>query len=503
MKILPVDKIHKADAYTIANEPIADIDLMERAAGQLFNWIAKKIDNTHRFFIIAGLGNNGGDGLCLARMLKNFGYYVEVHIVRFSEKTSENFNINLQRFQDIAKEFVFDIKSIADFPKVNKNDIVIDAIFGSGLKRGVQGFPGEVINAINKSPALKISIDISSGLFADKSSINKNCKIVHADYTLTFQNPKLAFFMAENDYYVGNWHVLDIGLHRDFLEQVKVNNFFVTKQDMYGLLLPRNKFSHKGTYGHALLIAGGYGKTGAAVLSAKAALRSGVGLLHVHIPKSSYYILQTALPEAMLSIDRYENYFSEIPDLSLFNAIGIGPGLGMEHQSQMALKMLIQNFRHPIVFDADALNILSENKTWLSFLPSNSILTPHPKEFERLAGKWNNDFEKISKQRYFATKYQIIVVLKGAYTSICLPEGQCYFNSTGNPGMATAGSGDVLTGIITGLLAQKYSPEKAALIGVYIHGLAGDYASKKLGQNSMMAGDIVKYLGKAFKKIKA
>ncbi len=501
MKILPVDKIREADAYTIAHEPIADIDLMERAAGELFNWISKKVDTTHRFFVVAGLGNNGGDGLALARILKNFGYEVKVFVVRYSEKTADNFTVNYKRFNDLNGEFLFDVKGTTDFPETTKDDILVDALFGSGLGRPVQGFLADITKAINKSPALKIAIDIPSGLFADKTSIHLGGEIVRVDYTLTFQNPKLAFLLPENDPFVGRWIVLDIGLHPDYLKKVQIKNFYVLKEDVVGVLKPRTKFSHKGTYGHALLIAGSYGKMGAAILAAKAALRSGLGLLHVHIPKSGYLILQSALPEAMLSIDRYENYFSDIPDLSPYNAVGVGPGLGMEHQSQMALKLLIQNFQHPIVFDADALNILAKNKTWLSFLPPNSILTPHPKEFERLVGKWNNDFEKIEMQRHFVSKYNVIVVLKGACTSICLPSGKCYFNSTGNPGMATAGSGDVLTGILTGLLTQGCSPEQAAVLGVYLHGLSGDVAAKKLGQRSVIAGDIIGSLGKAFRKL--
>jgi NAD(P)H-hydrate epimerase len=245
------------------------------------------------------------------------------------------------------------------------------------------------------------------------------------------------------------------------------------------------------------IIAGSYGKMGAAVLAAESCLRTGVGLLHVHIPKVGYQIMQTALPEAMISFDRYDNYFSEVPDLSMYNAVGIGPGLGMEHQSQMALKLLIQEFGKPMVFDADALNILSENPTWLAFLPAGSILTPHPKEFERLTGKWDNDFEKLEMQRNFARKFNLYLVLKGAHTSVCTPDGKCYFNSTGNPGMATAGSGDVLTGIITGLLAQGYTPGQAAVLGVYLHGLAGDLAANKFGQEAMIAGDMIKLMGKA------
>ncbi len=501
MKILSVEKIREADAYTIANEPIADIDLMERAAGQLFGWIAKRMDSKHRFFVFAGLGNNGGDGMALSRLLTEAGYEVNVYVVRYSAKTSDSFQKNYDRFEAIAKKMLYNLKENDPFPEISARDIVVDALFGSGLTRPVKGFPGEIIRQMNASPATKIAIDIPSGLFADTSSKGADGEIVRADYTLSFQFPKLTFLLPENDVFTGSWHVLDIGLHPDFIKSVPVKNFYSTRQDVAAILKPRKKFSHKGTYGHALLIAGSYGKMGAAILAAHAALRSGVGLLHVHIPKVGYSIMQTALPEAMLSIDRYENYFSDIPELSMYNAIGIGPGLGTQHQSQMALKLLIQQYPRPMVLDADALNILAENKTWLAFLPAYSILTPHPKEFERLAGKWKDDFERLKKQRKFAEKFQLVVVLKGAYTSICTPRGDCYFNSTGNPGMATAGSGDVLTGILTSLLAQGYASMEAAIFGVYLHGLAGDIAAGKLSEEAMIAGDISANLGKAFKKL--
>jgi NAD(P)H-hydrate epimerase len=390
---------------------------------------------------------------------------------------------------------------VEDFPETDEEEVIVDAIFGSGLTRLIKGFIAEVINKINGSAAVKVAIDTPSGVFSDSSSIQDGGAIVRADYTLSFQFPKLAFMMPENDPYVGEWHVLDIGLHHDYINSVTTDNFFTVKEDVVPLVKKRRKFSHKGTFGHALLIAGSYGKMGAAVLAAESCLRSGVGLLHVHIPKVGYQIMQTALPEAMISLDRYDNYFSEVPNLSMYNVVGIGPGLGTEHQSQMALKLLIQEFKAPMVFDADALNILSENKTWLAFLPAGSILTPHPKEFERLTGKWTNDFGKLEMQRDFAKRYNIYVVLKGAHTSVCTPDGKCYFNSTGNPGMATAGSGDVLTGIITGLLAQNYTSGQAAVLGVYLHGLAGDLSAKKLGQEAMLAGDMVSLLGKAWKQL--
>lgn len=501
MKILPVEKIREADAYTIKNEPIASIDLMERAATQLYSWIKKRVDKTHVIHVFAGLGNNGGDGLVVTRLLLNKGYNVKTYVIRYSEKTSEDFQINLNLLIKLGKGEILDIKSKKEFPQIDEEDIIIDAIFGSGLARPVTGFIADVINHINSIDAVKIAIDMPSGLFADNYTDPKKGAIVRADYCLSFQFPKLAFFMPGNDQFAGDWKILDIGLSAAYINQAKADYFYMEKRDIAPMLKKRRKFDHKGAFGHALLIAGGYGKMGAAILASKACLRSGVGLLHTHIPKSAIQIMQTAMPETMLSIDRYDNYFSEIPDLGPYDAVGIGPGLGKEHQSQMALKLLIQEFPNPIVFDADALNILSENKTWLAFLPKGSILTPHPKEFERLAGKWSDDFEKLKLLKEFSFKHNVYVVLKGANTASCFPDGKIYFNSTGNPGMATAGSGDVLTGIITGLLAQGYSPGIAAVLGVYIHGLAGDIAAKKIGVEALLAGDIVEHIGKAFKRL--
>ncbi|MBE0651187.1 MAG: NAD(P)H-hydrate dehydratase [Bacteroidales bacterium] len=501
MKILPIDKIREADAYTIENEPIADIDLMERATRKLFKWIKKQVDVSQRIFVFAGLGNNGGDGMALARMLTDAGYEVFAYVVRYSKTYSASFAENYNRYLEMSHDTLFDLEMEEDFPGIEEDDIIVDALFGSGLTRPLEGLTAKVIQLMNQSPAVKIAIDIPSGLNADQTSRESHGNILQADYTLTFQFPKYAFLLPENDQYVGEWYVLDIGLHPDFIEDVEVDNFFLLKQDVEQLIKPRAKFSHKGTYGHALLIAGGYGKMGAAILAAHACLRSGTGLLHVHVPKVGYPIMQTALPEAMISIDRNDYYFTEVPDLSTYNVIGIGPGMGKESQSQTAMKLLIQEYRRPMVIDADALGILAENKTWLSFLPPNSILTPHPKEFERLAGTWKNDFEKMDLARSFCKKFQVILVLKGANTSICLPDGRCYFNSTGNPGMATAGSGDVLTGIITGLLAQNYSPIHAALLGVYLHGSAGDIAAEKNSEESLIAGDITMNLGKAFHRL--
>ncbi len=501
IKILPVEKIREADAYTIKKEPIPSIDLMERAATQCFKWIKKRTDKNQKVKIFCGPGNNGGDGLVVARLLAEKHYEVEVFIVKFTNKFTEDFSINLKRLQDIGSVPVAEITENVPLPELNTDDLVLDAIFGSGLSRPVKGFIANVIRRINTSGAMTIAIDTPSGLFSDKNSTASGGMIIEADYTLSFQLPKYAFFFAENDKYVGEWHILPIGLMKEFIDTVDVKNFLIEKDDCSLLLKRRNKFAHKGNFGHALLISGSYGKMGAAVLAAQACIRSGSGLLTTHIPKVGYQIMQTAVPENMLSIDDSEEVFSKTPDLSFYNAIAVGPGLGKNKSTQNALKLLIQNSSIPIIFDADAINILGENKTWIPFIPKGSILTPHPKEFERIAGKSSDNFERNKLQREFSIKNQVYVILKGAFTCITTPRGQCFFNPTGNPGMATGGSGDVLTGILLGLKAQNYSSFNASALAVYLHGSAGDIAAKKYGYEAMKAGDIVECLGKAFKKL--
>jgi ADP-dependent NAD(P)H-hydrate dehydratase / NAD(P)H-hydrate epimerase len=501
MKILPVENIREADAYTIKNEPIASIDLMERAATQCFKWIKKRTDNQQPVKIFCGPGNNGGDGLVIARLLLKKNYEVKTFIVRFTQKASDDFNTNLERLKEISSAQIEEINDGDQFPEIPTDDIVIDAIFGSGLTRPVEGFTAKLIQHVNQSGCITIAIDTPSGLFSDKSSVSKGAAIIEADYTLSFQFPKLAFLFPENDPFVGQWKILPIGLSEEFTNKVEVKNYFVEKEDIIPVIKKRGKFDHKGTFGHVLLIAGGYGKTGAAIMAAKAALRSGAGLVTAHVSASSYPIIQSSIPECMVSIDENERFFSKAPRLNHFNAVAVGPGIGTEKVTQSALKLLIQNSNMPMLFDADAINILGENKTWLPFVPAGSIFTPHPKEFERLVGKSSNHFERNKMQREFSAKYQVYVVLKGAHTCISTPAGDCFFNSTGNPGMATGGSGDVLTGIIAGLLAQGYHPKEACIFGVYLHGLAGDLASAKMTQQAMIAGDIVDALYRAFKKL--
>lgn len=490
MKIPTIQTARAADAYTIENEPISSVDLMERAATQIYFWLMRNLKSKEvSIKIFCGMGNNGGDGLVLARLLATNDIFAQVYIVHVSDNFSHDCEVNYERLKEIPEVPMYGIFSKEDFPKIDDNDIIIDALFGSGLSRPLEGLAAEMVNHINDNQAIRIAIDIASGLYGDSIGIPTN-PIVRADYTVSMQFPKMAFLYPENEPFVGKWEVLDIKIHPNYIENVETANFYTTLDVIKPLLHKRGKHSHKGTYGHALLISGSTGKTGAALLASEACLRSGVGLLTTHLPKSAMLPLQIYLPEAMISPDKSDNCFSQVPDLQPYNAVGVGPGLGKSKETANALKRLIQEAKVPMVLDADALNIISENKTWLSFLPERTIITPHPKEFERLFGKTDNSQQRFELQREMSKQYNIIIVLKGANTSITFPNGSCFFNSTGNPGMATAGSGDVLTGIILSLLAQRYTPEEAAIIGVFMHGRAGDKAAAERGMETMIASDI-------------
>ena len=479
---------------------------MERAANAIFDALIKEVHPDSEFHLFCGPGNNGGDGLVLARLLHKRSFPVTVWLIYDSIQPSEDNQLNLRTLQKCKN---IAIHAVNDASDININDasdhvIVVDALFGSGLNRKLTGVWAETIRVINRIKAEKIAIDIPSGLFADY--LNKPDDIIFiADKTFSIELPKLSFLYRENARYLGCWELVPIGLHPQFLSDVAVKNYFVTFSQVCKILKYRARFSHKGSYGHALLIAGSYGMMGASILASKSCMRSGVGLLTTHIPKCGYSILQTTVPEALLDIDESETHFSKIDhhQLEKYNAIGIGPGLSKHAESASGLKLLIQQYNRPLVIDADALNILSENPTWLSFLVPGSILTPHPKEFERLTKKVQNSQEQLDLLRDFAVKYQVVILLKGSYTAIASPTGELYFNSTGNPGMATAGSGDVLTGVILGLLAQGYSSLQATILGVYLHGLSGDIAvANSQSEESLIASDLIDNLGKAYQKLK-
>jgi NAD(P)H-hydrate epimerase len=502
MKLFTCQQISEIDKLTMQLEPIESIDLMERASLAAAEWIMENIGNDQPFYIFAGPGNNGGDALVIARSLAWCGFDCTVFIATFGRGLKDDPTLNLNRLVNQNKTQIYEISSEDQIPEIPENVVIIDGLFGAGLNKPISGAAKQLVQKINRSGAKIISIDIPSGLFGEDNTQNDLSAIVKATHTLSFQFPKIGFLFPENEPFTGRWEVIPIKLHPQAMAQTQSNYVLLSKEYLSEKIKTRGKFSHKGTYGHALLVAGSYGKMGAAVLASKACLRSGVGLLTTHIPQRGYEIMQTALPEAMISIDSSETVFSDIPELKSYSAIGIGPGLDKKHETQKALKKLLQAKPEKLVVDADGLNMLSENQEWYDLLPENTILTPHPKEFERLAGSSVNSFERLQKQLRFSGKYNVIVICKGAHTCITLPDGRVFFNNTGNPGMATAGSGDVLTGIILGLLAQDYTPEEAALIGVQLHGTAGDLAAAELGQEAMIAGDIISRLGAAFRSLK-
>jgi NAD(P)H-hydrate epimerase len=496
LKILSAKQVRELDQFTIENEPVAPIDLMERACHAFVDWYVQHFRADKKIGIVCGPGNNGGDGLGIARMLKELGYTVKIWVVKGDQKESESFQANRKRIE--GKISLGEISDEPDRSLFSDCPILIDALFGSGLSRPLEGVFSQVIACLNQTEAIRIAVDIPSGLFADSPSRGE---IVHAHNTLSFQLPKLAFLFPENYQWVGQWHTVDIGLSKEFLKGAPATNFLVTKKAIKKIIRTRRPFAHKGDFGHALLIAGSRGKMGACVLAAKAALRSGLGLLTVHTSGCGYSVIQTSVPEAMAHVDVSENHFSSPPEDLNYASIGIGPGLGTHPETVKAFTQLLNRFKKPMVIDADGLNILSAHQEFLQLIPAGSILTPHPKEFERMAGRWSTDFERLELLRSFSIKLKSIIVLKGAYTSVACPEGNIYFNPTGNPGMAKGGSGDVLTGILAALLAQEYTSKEAALLGVYLHGLAGDLAASELGMDSMIATDLVSQIPYSFKKL--
>jgi len=494
MYILSSKQIAKADKATIKNKGISSIDLMENAATQCFDWLHSRLQGQPiKIHVFCGIGNNGGDGLVIARHLHQHGYNVNCYVVNFSDKRSDDFLINYNRFKELD-EWPKVISNESEFPEVAFEDIVIDAIFGNGLTRKPTGFTKKLIQYINSTKVFTLAIDFPSGLFSDTSVSDKK-SVLKAGHTLTFQTPKLAFFLPENKEYLNTWEVLNIDLDEDFINSLHPKNHFITKSDIIPLYKPRNKWSHKGTFGHSLIIGGSFGKIGAVTLATKAALKIGSGLVTAYIPKCGYNILQIAIPEAMVEVDddtllTYYNFKTNA------TVIGIGPGMGTAEKTAVGFEKFIKENKLPLVIDADGINLLSKNNELLAYLPKNTVLTPHPKELERLIGNWENDYDKLQKATEFSTKYHLILVIKGANTTTIDKENM-YINSTGNPALATAGSGDVLTGLITGLIAQGYEPKNAAIFGVYLHGKTADIALQETSYETFIASSILDYLPEA------
>ncbi len=496
-KILNTAQIREADKFTIEHESITSIDLMERAAKAFAKKYVKQFSASRPVKIFCGPGNNGGDGLAIARLLHKKRYTIQVYILQNNSGFSDDFILNEQKLKNknrIPLHYITD----CIFPTLQENDVVIDALWGSGLSKQITGLAENLVKHINEHKSTTVSVDIPSGMYAN---IPTTGTAIQADFTYTFESPKLGFLFAENYEYVGEWKVLDIGLTPTFLDEINASHFLIQEDDIRNILRTRKKFDHKGKFGHALIVAGSAGKIGAALLCSSACLQSGAGLVTAHIPRIGNNILQTGLPDAMITLDNHENMITKIPIAENYSAIGIGSGIGIQSLTQQAFINLLSRYRKPMVIDADAINILSLNKGWLEYIPKGSIFTPHIKEFERLFGKSSNSFDRIKKQQELSITHKLIIILKGAYSSISTPEGIVYFNPTGNPGMAKGGSGDVLTGIITAFLSQGYTSEQAAIAGVYLHGLAGNLALKNKTNYNITASDQIQHIANAFKKI--
>lgn len=453
--------------------------------------------------IFAGPGNNGGDALAVARLLAEENYKVSVYLFNIHNKLSDDCAANKQRLIDSKRAGHFtEVTLNFDPPELTEDMVVIDGLFGSGLNKPLIGGFASLVKYINQCPAKVVSIDIPSGLMCEDNTYNIHSNIIRADLTLTLQQKKLSMMMADCQKYIGRLRVLDIRLSKEYIDKTEANCRILEEQDVRRLLMPRDDFAHKGAMGNALIIAGSYGMAGAAVLATRACLRSGVGKVTVHTPRRNYLVMQTAVPEAVMQMDHEETYFSESVDSTDFDALGIGPGLGLVENTAIALIGQIRRTSCPIVADADALNILANHQAWMQQLPSGIIMTPHPKEFDRMAGSTsNNDYERLIRAQQMAEHIKGYIILKGHHSALCMPDGHIVFNATGNSGMATAGSGDVLTGILTALLARGYDKGTACQLGMYLHGLAGDLAAKEVGKESLVASDIIQFLPKAFLKL--
>lgn len=500
MKIFTSTQIHELDKYTIEHEPITSLNLMERAAKALTRAIEEEWSNRTPVVVFAGPGNNGGDALAVARMLGEDGYQVNVFLFNIHNKLSADCASNKKRLIESkrAKQFT-EVSVNFDPPQLEAGMLVVDGLFGSGLNKPLAGGFASLVKYINQSAAKVVSIDLPSGLMAEDNTYNISANIIRADLTLTLQQKKLAMMLADNQIYLGRLKVLDIRLSPEFIQKTESKFSILEENNIRLLMKPRGDFAHKGTMGTALIIAGSYGMSGASVLATKACLRAGTGKVITHTPKRNYEIMQISVPEAVLQMDSEETIFSEPVDTDYYSAMGIGPGLGTNESTAIALIAQLRRSTCPTVVDADALNILASHRAWMQQLPKDIIFTPHPRELDRLAGNTSsNCMERLDKAIELAERLQGYIILKGHYSALCHPNGKVEFCSTGNSGMATAGSGDVLTGIITALLARGYKQADACRLGMHLHGLAGDLAAKDLGKESLIASDIIQYLPKAF-----
>lgn len=501
MKILSPEQLKRVETQTITIQDIELINLMERAANAILNWLKSKIDvSKNSFTIICGVGNNGGDGLALGRLLWEEKANVKIYLQKNNSYSLDNLT-NQKRLKDLKIPFEYYDETTK--LEIIPNSILIDAIFGYGLNRPIGEEWKPIINQINQSPNTVISVDVPSGLFCDQLNSEKD-PIVESEVTLTFQTPKLSLLIPENQQYINEFEILDISLDLESIEKEESQLGYFSMNYVPQFYFKRPKFSHKYDYGNVLVIGGSYGKIGASLLAAKAVLKSGAGLVTMYVPKCGYSVIQTALPEAMVQTDFSDEMITKFPNVERFDTIVVGPGMGTDEKTYRAFEEFLSEndlSDKKLIIDADGINLLSQHPNLVEKLPKETILTPHDKELERLIGSWENSYQKIEKIQSFVQSHELVIVAKGFITQTFLANGEAYFNSSGNPGMATAGSGDVLAGIIAGLYAKQYNASEAAIFGVFLHGFSGDVASQQLGEESILATDLINYIPVAFKTL--
>jgi len=517
--------MREIDNRTIDEYGVPGLVLMERAGLAVVSRL-KKLFNTKRVVVIAGPGNNGGDGMVVARELHNEGWDVEAFLISRPEKikgdalSQYNSAVKLGVRVRSAEELLARRSSI-----FRKHSVIVDAIFGTGLSKNMTGKILEVVQIINGSGLPVISVDIPSGISSDNGQVMGDA--VKADYTVTFGLPKRGHLLYPGAGYAGNLVVEDIGFPREFLTSERIRTELLERNDVSRLVPERKKYSNKGNYGHVLIVAGSRGKTGAAFMAAKACLRTGAGLVTIGVPESLADVFQSHVVEEMVLIlpDRGDGSLSAKASnriLDFINRTGgilaIGPGIGVSAETREVMKALIKNASSPMVVDADGINCLAGNKKILTDAKSPVILTPHPGEMARLMDKAQRGrgkgvaagaslIQEIEKDRIgsairYAREMRTFLVLKGVPTVIATPEGDVFINPTGNAGMAKGGSGDVLTGMISAFLSQTGNPINSCILGVYIHGLAGDIGSSERGQHSLIATDIIDKIPAAFLSLK-
>lgn len=497
MKVFTGQQIRDWDQFTISHEPISSIQLMERASIAVANWISEYGKNHRRIVLFCGNGNNGGDGLAVARMLYLKGFDVDVFVNDPKAKFSEDALINLKRLGSISGITIRKFLQVKEY-RFDDKTIIIDALFGTGLSRPLNGEYKDLVDWLNKKENIKISIDIPSGLSVD-SYFNGDFMVLKADYTLSFQCWKRSFFHPETGKYTGKVIILNIGLSEGYHEETETHYFSTDDYFAGSLFNPRNEFAHKGNYGKVLIVGGSYGKIGAAVLATKSALKTGAGLTFTLAPQCGYEILQTSCPEAMF-IEGGERIIINF-NIDKGSTVGIGPGLGTHEDTQIGLLNFLKDYPSSLILDADALNIISNDKKNLKLIPEKSIITPHPKEFERLFGKTENSFKRLELAIEKAKELHVYIVLKDHRTQVVTPEGNVYYNLTGNAGLAKGGSGDILTGILTSLLAQGYSEKDTCILGVWMHGKAADLAAQKYSKEAMLPTNVIEELGNVFTEL--